>query len=255
MGGAMKNKIIFVLLIFMGIAAGQVIYAGEQQKLYDDLYNQWHAVLNTQPILREPQWTRTGPVNEMKQAGIAFATYLCNRIAGEVGTVGVDPDLYQDLILLDQVAGINLIFGDSQSDFSNIAESMPKAVARFKQEWTHGIYNNPSKRVRELCKQTLPHESDIQIAPWQVISLRRYGIFGLPELIKQIKEYNSKHAFAAFLIISGQNRIYADYLQHSDALFASRTQKLDQIARYIEKIKETSSEQELTRRIVAAMSE
>jgi len=191
----------------------------------------------------------------MKQAGIAFATYLCNKIAGEAGTVGADPHLYQDLILLDLVAGINLVLGDSQSGFNNIAESMPKAVARFKQEWLHGVYHNPGKRVKELCEQQLPNEIDVQIASWEVTSLRRYGIFGLPELIRQIKAHNSKHAFAAFLMISGQELIYADYIRHSDALFASKTKKLDQIARYIEKITETSFDQELTRRIVAAMSE
>ncbi len=69
----------------------------------------------------------------------------------------------------------------------------------------------------------------------------------------QIKKYNSKHAFAAFLMISGQTLVYADYIQQSDALFASKERKLDQIARYVEKIKETSAGQELTRKIIAAM--
>ena len=102
---------IFILFIFVGIATGHVIYSGEQQKSFDDLYNRWHAVLNASPSLGEPFWTSIGPINEMKQAGIAFAVYLCDKVAGEAGDAGVDLYLYQDLMLLDQVAGINLIRG------------------------------------------------------------------------------------------------------------------------------------------------
>src|ERR1700687_6246071 len=85
------------------------------------LYAQWHNVLDAYPALSEPLWFATEGVpedlatvvREIKQNRIGMAMFLCGKIASETT---VDARLYQDVWLLNGVAGINLLYADHPSD-------------------------------------------------------------------------------------------------------------------------------------------
>jgi len=244
-------SISFAALVFTSFCTG--IFAREQQKSFDGLYNQWHEALNSNAALGEPFWTRLGPIEEMKEAGIAFGIYLCEKVADE-SNAGFH--LYQDVHLLNQFAGVNLYYPKEKLsvDTNIFSDLMPKLVAQFRQEWSEGLYKDPSKIVAQICEQRMSKEGGSIIVPGDVVGLRRYGIFGLPELIRQIKKNNSKHAFAAYLIITGASSTYSDYIQSSNILFSTKEKKLEHVSRYVEEIKSYNSNQEWMRRIASALA-
>jgi hypothetical protein len=231
----------------------ECVYAGEQQRSFESLYQEWHEALNANKALGEPFWRQLGPVREMNEAGLAFGVFLCEKVTDDANA---GMNLYQDVQLLDEFAGVNLYYPEERtSPPQNIfAELMPQFVARFRQQWREGLYNDPSKIVAQLCQQRMSNENVASIAPAMVVGLRRYGIFGLPELIRQIKKENSKHAFAAYLIMTRHRTEYADYINHSDVQFQTKEEKLDHIAHYAEGIRPYNAGNELMSRIISALS-
>jgi hypothetical protein len=204
---------------------------------YERLYQNWHQILSSAPALTEPMWFSTnGPkdlaivVGEMQSNRIGMAYFLCNRMAAQQYTnmqVNGSSVFYRDLVLLDNLAGINLIFPDDRSE--PFGKGMAENFNRFKADWLSGVYKDPSTRITAICEAQLAKENTNTIAPDDILALRRYGIFGLPALIKEIKQYNSKHAFAAFLIVTQQREKYASYIKNSNEQFPTPIDKLEDI--------------------------
>ncbi len=196
------------------------------------LYGRWHAALNARRWLSEPMWFSTnapgdvGDVNkEIETNQMGMAGYMCAKIADSQEDVS-----YQDALLLDRVAGISLLLDNSQPFVDqNIQSNLVKFTAAFREAWHQGIYKEPSGKVGELCNDELVHEGKAKIDPGSLQAIRRYGIFGIPELIRQIKMRNSSVAFAVYLLISHQNSIYSEYIDHSDVQFTTVDAKLANI--------------------------
>jgi hypothetical protein len=225
MKNSAKTFVIFMLAFHVTMSNAQT----KQQKC-ETLYERWHQALAAHPILTEPMFFRTNTpfhdltsvVEEINSNRIAMAYFLCEKMAA--GT-----NQYPDVDLLDHVAGINLWF--SENPTNGIEQEIEKNLALFRKEWKESIYKDPSAKVAQLCEARLAEESGDVLNPRAIVAIRRYGIFGLPELVRQIKRHNSKNAFAAYLIITGQPLEYSNYIRHSNDQFTSVAEKTSHIAR------------------------
>jgi hypothetical protein len=195
----MKALKFLICLIVLCVTWHTITIQGQTdtQSTSEVLYQRWHHVLNAHPVLEEPQYFRkntpfidlTTVVEEIDSNRIAMAYFLCKKMATETNFQS------QDIDLLEHVAGINLWFADRPTD--NIGQVIATNLARFREEWLAGAYKDPSEKVAQLCEERLSKAGGANINPRDLAAIRRYGIFGLPELIRQIKRHNSKHAFAA----------------------------------------------------------
>lgn len=169
-----------------------------------------------------------------------FARWLGERIATNQYSnmsEGVFSTFYKDLLLLGETAGICLVYplrGDESPGF------LERNFRKFQQDWKAGRYENPDKEIREFCEARLAGEKADKVDADALLPLRRYGIFGLPELVRQIKKNNSKHAFAAYLIITGQRDEYADYIANSNKRFTNTEAKLKHVQKWLEGAKHTA---------------
>jgi hypothetical protein len=230
----------------------------------DRLYQTWHHVLDAHPALSRPSWVSTdGPkdlsavLSEMESNRIVMAYFLCSKLAAQESTNTEAEEgsrLHKDIVLLDKIAGINLLFPEDPGE--RVASAMPQNLNRFRAEWQAGVYRDPSRQIAALCEQRLSKEGASTLGSRDVIALRRYGIFGLPELIRQIKQHNSKHAFAAYLVITRQPIEYGAYLNHADEQFTTASAKLEQIKARIEamKFEEGADDFEVVKKISNALA-
>jgi len=162
---------------------------------------------------------------------IALTYFLCEKIAASTNSGAT---MYDDLILFEHVAGIDLQWADDKPFVAEEFEgNMNRFVATFREEWRAGIYKDPSKQVAQLCEKRLSKENGGNINSLDLIAIRRYGIFGLPELVRQIKQHNSKHAFAAYLVIVHEHEQYSDYLEHSDQQFTNVVDKISHVKKKV----------------------
>jgi hypothetical protein len=205
------------------------------------IYQQWHIALAAHPAIGEPGYFRTDSaqardladaVRNIDSNQMAMAYFLCEKMATETNS-GIY--WYQDLHFLEYVAGINLWFADHPID--NIATEVATNLIIFKQEWLAGVYNDPSSKVAKLCEERLAKETSAKINPRDLAAIRRYGVFALPELIRQMKKHNSRHAFGACLIILQESNQFRDYLDHSDQQFATKDAKVAHVKEKFERMK------------------
>jgi hypothetical protein len=166
----------------------------------------------------------------MQEAGMEMVYFLCEKIAQGQSTP--TKSLYRDVILLDHVAGINLLF--SEYPTTNVGDNIRQIVPIYQKEWKQGIYNNPEERIRELCQQLQSKEENKEIEAKDLVQIRRYGIFGLAEIIRQIRDKDSKHAFAAFMIITKQNE-YANYIRNPHSQYPTRVEKMNKVHSWYDK--------------------
>jgi len=223
------------------------------------LYDEWHKALRAHPELTEPMWfSTTGQadlatvVSQIENNKIAMAYFLCEKIAAE-GKAS-----YADAHLLIKVAGIDLLRA-SDRPFMNqdFTANLARFSAQFAKDWREGVYKDPSTRIAQLFESKLRERSEKSISPLDLVEIRRFGIFGLPELTRQIKQHNSKHAFAAYLIITGQGDEYGRYLDSSEKQFTNAAAKLDHIKASVEKLKSENGAEnfEITKRISAELKD
>jgi len=232
-----------------------------RQEKFEALYEKWHQILDAnQAILTEPSFfsTESGPpelvatVTEIKRNGLTMADFLCEKLAGETAK---KERLYRDVLLLERVTGIDLLRAEDQPfRLQNFSVNMSNFTARFREEWQQGVYKDPSKKIARLCEDRLPKEKGSSIEPVDVVALRRYGVYGLPEIVKQIKKNDSKHAFAAYLITTGQREQYAAYILETDKQFPTKEAKIEHIKDWVEKLKNGAENLDLTKRISAALA-
>lgn len=262
----MKNSLKFVLFCTTGLVVLQSARAGSlaSMKECQAIYDSWHNALDSNPILVEPMFFDTEGVPQdlvtavtaIKSNRLAMAYFLCEKIAETQYPIS-SGRAYQDAWLLDEVAGIDLMRADDKPIIDqDFGQNIAKFFARFREEWRQGVYKDPSQKIGQLCQQLLSKEGKENIAPQDLTAIRRYGIFGLPELIRQSKKHNSKHAFAAYLIITGQRDRYAEYIRIPNRKFTTREEKLQHIDGKVKEMKASGdAELDVMKKISVALSE
>ncbi|MCX7722459.1 MAG: hypothetical protein N2379_05290 [Verrucomicrobiae bacterium] len=239
------------MTIVLAIAAYGIslVSAIAQDGNLEAVYQQWHAALDNNPFLDWPNFfsTNTRDTNFNMAVGailsnkIALAYFICDKVASnEYAETEIHGHqrLYEDLCLLRYLTGIEVSGAYLKPGEDNFWENAPKVRARFKEDWTAGVFRDPSKQVKELCEAILPQETDQKISPQALSALRRYGIFGLPELTRQMKQHNSKHAFAAYLVVTGQWDTYREFVSNTNQQFTNAEAKLKHVKAWFEGTKQ-----------------
>src|SRR5262245_53821288 len=196
---------------------------------------------------------------------MAMAYFMCEKVAeaqyGPTNLLGFR--LYQDVRLLREVSGVDL-FVLLQSSRRQPGPDIGYLATEFQSDWRGGVYEDPRKEVAKVCEELLPKETNEHIDPLDIAHdispVRLYGIFGLPELIRQIKQHNSKHAFAAYLNVTitvRQKDDYTDYIRHSYEQFTTKEAKLEHVKGTFDAMKRTAGDKdyEILKQIAAALEE
>ena len=261
----MKNLLKFILFCTIGLVAllsavsGNTVSTKECQEIYDN----WHKALDANPDMAESMFFRTegvpqdlsSAVRTLNSNRLVIAYFLCEKIAEPKYPI-YSGRAYRDAHLLEKVAGIDLMRADDKPIIEqDFGQNIAKFFGGFREKWQQGVYKDPSQMIGQLCKQLLPKENNESIAPQDLTAIRRYGIFGLPELIRQIKKHNSKHAFAAYLIITGQRNEYANYIHYTGQRFISREEKIKNIVAKVEEMKTGGSGLDVIKKIIVALAE
>lgn len=206
-----------------------------QQSLVEEYYYKWHQAINdyrlTEPFYFDAQHTPpeyAEILTSILQNSMDMVDLLCNRIAN-----GKSRKLYRDVLLLDKIGGINLWASEENAN-DNGLKAINKLVPIFQEEWNAGVYLAPDEKIKQLCENLMLEKDHMAISPRSLLSIRRYGIFAIPELVRQIKENNSKYAFAAFMGITHQKE-YSEFIRKSNAQFIEKESKLDAIRKWREK--------------------
>jgi hypothetical protein len=101
-------------------------------------------------------------------------------------------------------------------------ESAPSRRDRFIKDWDSQKYANAVKVLRDSWQEG---KNVTQIDADKLLSVRRYGVFAIPFIIERIEKDNSPELFAAFLSITDNWDLYAQFSEDFSKV-ASRDQKL-----------------------------
>jgi hypothetical protein len=134
--------------------------------------------------------------------------------------------LYQLVHLLNGVTGINLYFGSGEENYYS---AMPRFRDRFVDDWDSGRYLNATALLEATWTDSDETRTRKEVDPDRLTQIRRYGAFAIPFIIERLEQRNSPELFAAFLIITGESRFYADYLKKPSGFFPERGQKLSYV--------------------------
>ena len=263
-----RRTVVIMLGIFLSIASHTALAKNESTEHYTELYVRWHNALDHDRLLTEPMLFRIDHVSQeladvnmaIQKNRIGMAMFLCEKMAAAKylgAPMNINNRLYRDVHLLREVAGIDLIFADDKPSIDqDIAGNILNFTAQFQKEWHEGVFHDPSQKIGQLCQARYVKEADENIEPNDLEAIRRYGIFGLPELIRQIKTHNSKHAFAAYLIITGNPVDYGEYILQSNHQFASKEDKLRHVKIKVHEMNTgNDSDREVVKKISTALSE
>jgi len=201
---------------------------------YAMAYEGWTRAIESNPALGEPFWLRSdiGPtdmraaVKDLVSFGPNILPFLVKELKQERDSLR----LYRLVLLLNAVAGINLYY---DSGVQSVYEGAPQLRDRFVKDWDTGKFLNATQLLRGSWQKSHQLTTLERIHPRKLTQVRRYGVFALPFIIENIKSTNSPELFAAFLIISGDSELYAQYLESPSAHFASRDQKLSLIKSWV----------------------
>ena len=114
------------------------------------------------------------------------------------------------MLLLNSVAGINLYY---DSGVQSVYEGSPQLRDRFLEDWDSGKFLNASQLLRSTWQKGRQASASERIDPRKLTQVRRYGVFAIPFIMENIESSNSPELFAAFLIITGDSDLYAQYLE------------------------------------------
>jgi hypothetical protein len=140
--------------------------------------------------------------------------------------------IYRLVLLLNAVAGINLYY---DSGVQSVHDGSPQLRDRFIEDWDSGKFSNSTQLLRGAWKKGHQVNTSERIDPRKLTEVRRYGVFAIPFIVENIESTNSPELFAAFLIITGDSDLYAEYLENPSKHFASRDQKLSSIKSWVSK--------------------
>ncbi len=239
-------RIPFSCVIAILLVRISFVYAGPQDSI-SEIYLKWHLALDNHPELGEPFYFKTEgvpsdlaeAVRRIHKVGLGMVYFLCEKIAN--GPSASTMSLYRDVLLLDRIGGVNLWVSEFPTE--NVGEDITRIVATFQREWRQGVYEAPEERIRQLCRELQFKDGNQEISARDLVPIRRYGIFGLGEIVRQIKDKNSNHAFAAFLIITRQQE-YADFIRYPQSRYLNSEDKIKKVQNWyndnIEKVNSDS---------------
>lgn len=189
---------------------------------------------------------------------VEMAYYMCAKIANDTN-LNVAGLSNEDARLLEYVSGIDLYRQKRASTsgwlgfFSTPPTNRENLVAQFRRDWNAGVFRDPSQRIKDLCRAMQDKESSNILDPDDLLAFRRYGIFGLPEIMRQVRKNDSRHAFAAYLIITGNDVQYSEYIKNADREYlTSKGEHMYSQFKLI--LSENRSDFEICKQIAAAIS-
>jgi hypothetical protein len=199
-------------------------------------YEKWVRAIESNSALGEPFWLRSdiGPtdmrnaVKDLVSFGPNILPFLVKELKQETDSLRV----YRLVLLLNAVAGMNLYHG---SGVPNVYEGSPQLRDRFIQDWDSGKFLNSTQLLRNTWQKGHQVTTSERIDPRKLTQVRRYGVFAIPFIVENIESTNSPELFAAFLIITGNSDLYAEYLESPSKHFASRDQKRSSIKSWASK--------------------
>lgn len=202
--------------------------------VYPKAYERWIRAIESNPGLGEPFWLRSdiGP-NDMRAAVKDLVSLGPNMLPFLVKELKQETDslrLYRLVLLLNAVAGINLYY---DSGVQSVFDGSPEFRDRFIEDWDSGKFLNAAQLLRGTWQKAHQVTTSERIDPRRLTQVRRYGVFAVPFIIANIQSTNSPELFAAFLIITGNSELYAQYLESPAKRFASRDQKLSLIKSWV----------------------
>ena len=233
----------YVLLIFflcttvLGVSLMNSLPRSQNaESAYAAAYERWTRVIESNPGLAEPFWLRTdiGPtqmrdaVKDLVSFGPNMTPFLVEEMRQETDPLRT----YRLVLLLNSVAGINLYY---DSGGHSVYDASAQLRDRFVDDWDSGKFQNASQLLRRTWQMGQQASGPERIDPKKLTQVRRYGIFAIPFIIENIDRTNSPELFAAFLIITGDSDLYAQYLENPSKHFASRDQKLTSIKSWVSK--------------------
>jgi hypothetical protein len=195
-------------------------------------YQNWQAVLDAHPELEDgfffaqdfgPQQLRDA-VKTLLFFGPNQTPFLVEQFRRETNSVR----LYRLTKLLNKVSGINLYSGREQAVFSDL----PKYRDEFIKQWDTGEIKRPERLLIDARRLARDAGDSRKVEAKNTFALRRYGIYGIPFLVREIRRTNSSELFAAFLMITDHREIYAQYLDKPQEMFTTVESKLSFIKRW-----------------------
>lgn len=233
----------YVLLLFflcttvLGVSLmNSIPMSQDGDSAYAAAYERWSRAIESNPGLAEPFWLRSdiGPtqmrdaVKDLLSFGPNMMPFLVEELRQETDALRI----YRLVLLLNSVAGINLYY---DSGVQSVYEGSPQLRDRFIEDWDSGKFLNASQLLRGTWQKGQQASASERIDPRKLTQVRRFGIFAMPFIIENIESTNSPELFAAFLIITGNSDLYAQYLESPSKHFASRDQKLSSIKSWVSK--------------------
>ena len=233
----------YVLLIFflcttvLGVSLMNSLPRSQNaESAYAAAYEKWSRAIESNPGLAEPFWLRTdiGPtqmrdaVKDLVSFGPNMTPFLVEEMRQETDPLRT----YRLVLLLNSVAGINLYY---DSGGHSVYDASAQLRDRFVDDWDSGKFQNASQLLRGTWQKGQQASASERIDPRKLTQVRRYGVFAIPFIMENIDRTNSPELFAAFLIITGDSDLYAQYLENPSKHFATRDQKLSSIKSWVSK--------------------
>ncbi|MEN3335358.1 MAG: hypothetical protein V7641_4723 [Blastocatellia bacterium] len=220
------------LLTFCWIIGGRAINSSPQSSPqtasdYRVAYERWCRAIDSNPVLGEPFWVsaNSGPSELRSAVGdlLAIGPNLTPFLAKEMRREKDHLRLYQLVLLLNRVSGINLYYGSGKE---NYYAAMPRFRDRFIEDWDSGRFLNATASLQATWMYSDDPGSRKAIDPKRLTPIIRYGVFAIPFILESLEKHDSAELFAAFLIIIGESELYAYYLEKPADFLPERGQKL-----------------------------
>ena len=237
----MRNNILyffrfFAVPVFCGLVAlGQK----ENPRSMPELYNDWHSEMAANPEITDLRIVSINNVSdklrsivlEINENRLKMAVFLCSKIATEKSIS------YDDAYLFHETAGFYwfIIEGPPQHN-QDVTANLKEVALAFSKNWEAGEYSNVADKISAICSRLVEKEGDEEIDSSDLLAIRRFGVFLMPELVRQVKVNNSKHAFAALLIINNDRKEYAAYLKESHRKYPQKAEKILMVRERIQKL-------------------
>jgi len=166
-------------------------------------------------------------VNDLLSFGPNMLPFVVKELRGETDPMRI----YRLLLLLNGVAGINRYYDSGGNVFNGSARLRDSFI----EDWDSGKFQNATQLLRGAWQKSHQVRASERIDPREITQVRRYGVFAIPFINENIESTNSPELFAAFLIITGNSDLYAEYLESPSKHFASREQKRSLIKSWVSK--------------------
>ncbi|MBO0859433.1 MAG: hypothetical protein J2P21_13310 [Chloracidobacterium sp.] len=206
---------------------------GLAQSAYPDykaVYDEWRRQVDAHPLLSlPPLFPQYIGDSDLRNATLNLLSIGPNLTPFIVEEIRTETDLHRqnDLMsLLNRVSGVNLYFCINAKNIWNAA---PALIKQFIAKWDSGDFLKASELLKSEWKDPVDGTAPKKIDPCSIIPIRRYGVYALPFIFESLNQRNSSKLFAAYLIITGESDLYAQYIQSPLTMFQTPGEKLSHI--------------------------